>query len=401
MNKRAIIIVWLCTLCLGIVAQQDMEKSLQRSFIMAEDGETITIAEGTFSLKGSLWMDGKKNITIKGQGMDKTILSFSNQTEGAEGIKITHATNITIEDLTIQDAKGDAIKTQEVEGITFRNVKTEWTGKPNKKNGAYGLYPVQCSNVLIEHCEAIGASDAGIYVGQSHEIIVRNCRAYQNVAGIEIENSTNADVYENEATANTGGILVFDLPGLVKKKGGQVRIFNNKIIENNYQNFAPKGNMVAIVPPGTGVMILATSNVEVFDNEIINNKTIGTSIISYYITELPIDDDAYDPYPTSIYIHDNTFEREKRWPTLKGKFGKLLWWKFGKKVPSIIYDGILNKELVNESGSYNRNNQICIVNNRGASFANLDATNGFKNLNTDISKYNCELQQLPEVGLNK
>ena len=28
------------------------------------------------------------------------------------------------------------------------------------------LYPVQCQNVLIENCSAMGASDAGLYVGQ-------------------------------------------------------------------------------------------------------------------------------------------------------------------------------------------------------------------------------------------
>lgn len=38
------------------------------------------------------------------------------------------------------------------------------------------------------------------------------------MAGIEIENSLNAEVYENEATENTGGILVFDLPDLILKK---------------------------------------------------------------------------------------------------------------------------------------------------------------------------------------
>ena len=97
------------------------------------------------------------------------------------------------------------------------------------------MYPVQCQNVLIDGCEAIGASDAGIYVGQSHEIIVRNSRAYRNVAGIEIENSTMADVYNNIAEGNTGGILVFDLPGLIKKGGGNVRVYNNKIRNNNYR----------------------------------------------------------------------------------------------------------------------------------------------------------------------
>ena len=40
------------------------------------------------------------------------------------------------------------------------------------------LYPVQCKNVLIDGCVAIGASDAGIYVGQSQYVIVRNSKAY-------------------------------------------------------------------------------------------------------------------------------------------------------------------------------------------------------------------------------
>src|SRR3546814_1386139 len=86
-----------------------------------------------------------------------------------------------------------------------------WTGGPSTDNGAYGLYPVQVDNVLIEDSVVKGASDAGIYVGQSTNIIVRNNRAEGNVAGIEIENSTGADVYGNTTTGKTGGILVFKI----------------------------------------------------------------------------------------------------------------------------------------------------------------------------------------------
>ena len=64
--------------------------------------------------------------------------------------------------------------------------------------------------MLIDSCVAIGASDAGIYVGQSENIIVKNSIAEFNVAGIEIENSYYADVFNNYASNNTGGILVFD-----------------------------------------------------------------------------------------------------------------------------------------------------------------------------------------------
>ena len=105
-------------------------------------------------------------------------------------------------------------------------------------------YPVESKNVLIDGCIVIGASDAGIYVGQSQNIIVRNSRAEFNVAGIEIENSYFADVYNNIATNNTGGILVFDLPGLPQQGGHHVRVFKNRSVGNNTDNFAPEGNIV-------------------------------------------------------------------------------------------------------------------------------------------------------------
>ena len=87
-------------------------------------------------------------------------------------------------------------------------------------------------HVLIDRVTVKGASDAGIYVGQSQQIVVRNSRAEGNVAGIEIENSYNADVHDNVATGNTGGILVFDLPDLPQQGGHAVRLFNNRVIAN-------------------------------------------------------------------------------------------------------------------------------------------------------------------------
>lgn len=373
----------------------DIRKKLQTQFIMAEAGDTIQIPAGNYTSKGTISMDGKKNLVIRGAGMDKTVISFKGQDEGAEGINITHSENITIAGLTIQDAKGDGLKIKDTDGIFIEDVKVEWTGKPSPKNGAYGLYPVSCSRVLIDKCEAKGASDAGIYVGQSHNIIVRNSKAEYNVAGIEIENSTQADVYNCEAFMNTGGILVFDLPDLPKAKGGQVRVYDNVIKENNYKNFAPKGNIVASVPPGTGLMILATSNVEAFDNQIINNKTTGASIISYYMTQIPIKDEDYYPYPTGIYLHNNSFSRKKQAPTLKSPIGRLLYLKFKKNVPDILYDGIVDPETLDSNGDFTLENQICIRNNGEATFANLDAANNFENISRDIGEFDCERSAMP------
>lgn len=400
MKKYFILNILLLLIFTPVFAQKDFQKQLQTKLIMAKDGEVVEIAEGTFQLTASLSLDNKKNITIRGKGMDKTILSFKGQIEGAEGFKITNAQNITIENLTVQDTKGDGIKTQMVEGIIFKAVKTEWTGKPNKKNGGYGLYPVQCTQVLIDGCVAIGASDAGIYVGQSKDIVVKNSKAYHNVAGIEIENSINADVFDNESYMNTGGVLVFDLPDLIQKKGGNVRVFKNKIHDNNLPNFAPKGNIVAKVPDGTGILILATNQVEIFENEIINNKSLGTGVISYFMTENPVKDESYYPYPTSIYIHDNVYERKMVRPTGKGRMGQMFRFKlkFGKNVPHILYDGIIDPKTKDENGNVKSTYKICIKNNKNESFANLDAENDFKNISKEVKNFQCEHEKLKTMN---
>ena len=371
-------------------AQANLEKQIQTQLIMAEDGDVITLPEGKIAISGSLSLDEKKRITIRGAGEGKTILSFKNQKNGAEGLKITNASHITLEHFTIEDSKGDLIKTQHVDHLTFRNITARWTGKPKKTNGSYALYPVQCTNVRIENCTAIGASDAGIYVGQSDSVWVTRCKARHNVAGIEIENTTNAWVYDNLSTDNTGGILVFDLPDLPKERGGNTEVYNNKIIKNNYKNFAPKGNIVGKVPPGTGVMILATDDVKVHHNEITGNKTAATAIVSYYIAETPINDKKYNPYPSRIFVHDNQYSGGKRMPTWKNKLGFAFWLKFGRKVPNILYDGIQDKTMVDTGGRLKPEYRICVYNNTNGSFANIKADKGLKGIDRSLVLYDCK-----------
>ena len=380
-------------LSLPLFSQENIEKQIQTELILAENGSTIQLPAGTFTIKKTLSIDGKKNITIRGAGMDKTILQFIDQTVGAEGIRITQSENIVLSDLTVQNSKGDLIKTMEVKNMQFLRVKAEWTHGPKPTNGSYALYPVLCDGVIIDSCVAIGASDAGIYVGQSKNIEVKNSLAYGNVAGIEIENSLYAEVHHNTAKNNTGGILVFDLPDLIQKKGGFVKVHHNQVIENNTPNFAPKGNIVASVPTGTGMMVLATNHVEIFENEIVNHKTLGTGIISYFMTEIPIQDKDYDPYPAAIEVHDNTYSREPGKVPAKGRFGKLYRFilKVGKNPPMIVWDGIKDPQKIDSEGYLFPEFTICIRNNKNQSFLNLDAENNFKNKSTNLKPHDCEL----------
>ena len=320
-----------------IPPSENSQERLQEALILANPGDIVQLTSGVYSLEDSLSLD-IDNITINGDGHEYTILDFSNQKSGAQGLLVT-SDNVTLKDFAVLDAKGDAIKVKGSDGISFINVRTEWSGGPKPTNGAYGLYPVESKNVLIDGCIAIGASDAGIYVGQSENIIVRNSIAKFNVAGIEIENSYYADVYANTAVDNTGGILVFDLPGLPQQGGHDVRVFGNLIKDNNTDNFAPEGNIVGEVPRGTGIIIQANSHVEIFDNDIGGNDTVNIAVVTYgYETN----DENYYPHPKNIQIHNNRFTKSGLNPDLQtGELAKILFELSEGDMPDIFWDGLI------------------------------------------------------------
>ena len=308
-------------------------EEIQTALIFAKPGDIIDLDEGIFYFEDGLSLN-VDDVTIQGKGMNKTILSFKNQKSGAEGLMIT-SNKVVLKDFAIEDTIGDAIVVKGAEGISFIRIRTEWTNGPKETNGAYGLYPVQSKDVLIKECIAIGASDAGIYVGQSERIKVLDSIAKFNVAGIEIENSYYAEVIGNHAEHNTGGILVFDLPDLPQQGGHSVLISKNKVINNDTKNFAPEGNIVGKTPNGTGIMIMANENIEVKDNDIRNNATAGILIVSY---QEETEDKNYNPIPNKIYIHNN-FLSNNGYDVDKKRAGPISDVIPGK-APEIIWDGV-------------------------------------------------------------
>ena len=404
MNKY-LLIVLVAVSSVPLLAKQvflgpnsNSQEEIQEALIDLEPGDILTLEPGEYFFEDGLSLD-VSDVIFEGSGINNTILNFEEQISGAQGLLVT-SDGVTLRDFAILDAKGDAIKVIGADGIKMIRLRTEWTGGPKETNGAYGFYPVESKDVLIDGCIAIGASDAGIYVGQSQNIIVKNSVAQYNVAGIEIENSYYADVFDNLASHNTGGILVFDLPDLPQQGGHHVRVFRNKAINNDTDNFAPEGNIVGEVPRGTGIIIQANSDVEVFDNDIYGNGTVNLSIVTYgYDT----DDENYNPHPKSIQIHNNRFGDGGFDPDVgTGELAAILFDLSEGDMPDIFWDGILpvNQMLFGQPDE----ERLIISNNGEATFLTINPIKYmlpfFDPVERDISKYDGEIKPLPEVILN-
>lgn len=381
--------------CIEVMAGDN--DTLFETVNLLENGMTIVLGAGTWTLDNQVTLRGASGVTLIGQGMDLTTLDFALEEVQTNGIDVI-GDEFIVQDLTVKDAKKDGIRVEDSNGVTMRRVRATWSTPESSENGAYGLYPVKSTRVLIEDCEAFHASDAGIYVGQTLYTIVRRNTAMGNVAGIEIENTQYADVYDNTATENTGGLLIFDLPGnpII---GRDIWVHDNVITDNNTPNFAP-GGTVSMIPAGTGTVVLATRRLVLENNEYANNNSADIAIFSglvvegntsdWYLTNdelvgdssglaLPSDDAGVYNYRTEdIVVSNNLHSGSGTAPDMTNlidrEIGFLLGLVYGEeRVDDVLYDSIEESAFSATDASGNSNdNHICIGTNGAGSFASLN-----------------------------
>ena len=268
---------------------------IQDAIDVAMPGDTVWVGPGTYHETLALDIS---DLTLIGAHSDEGRAVLDGRNVLSDGM-VGSGSNLVIEGFEVRNYTSNGLMIDLASDITFRDLHLEDTG-------LYGLYPVEVVGVLIEGNTVIGARDAGIYVGQSKDILVRNNVTHGNVTGIEIENSIDAVVEHNEVYDNAAGILVFLLPNNPSKLSTGCVVRDNNVYENNHVNFADPNAIVSSVPSGTGIMILAADEVEVTRNTITGNKSVGVAVLglnSLYDGEAQFD---VDPTPEGNWIHSNT-----------------------------------------------------------------------------------------------
>ena len=108
-----------------IPPSENSQERLQEAFILVNPGDVIQLTSGVYDLEDGLSLD-VDDIKIIGEGHENSILNFSDQKSGAQGLMVT-SDNVILQDFAVLDTKGDAIKVKGSDGISFINIRTEWS----------------------------------------------------------------------------------------------------------------------------------------------------------------------------------------------------------------------------------------------------------------------------------
>jgi cytochrome c peroxidase len=272
-------------------------ESIQAAVDRARPGDTIEVPYGVYHERVVVDLS---NITLRGlPNADGEWPVLDGQDQFADGV-IASGNNFEMSHFQVINYSDNGVLVEGVTGVHLHDLYAEHTG-------TYGFYPVQSTDVLIERVEVTGVDDAGIYAGQCENVIVRDSVAYGNVIGIELENTAGGEVHNNHLYDNTVGILIILLPNLTSKVSLDTKVYDNISENNNHENFAPAGATAGFLPPGVGILLLATDNSEVYGNTLRDNKTTGIALFSLTGTG-QFENIDVGPNPENNWLHDNSFD---------------------------------------------------------------------------------------------
>jgi parallel beta-helix repeat protein len=210
--------------------------------------------------------------------------------------------NVTVESITIRGFRNNGIFTRHVDGFVFDDLESI-------DNHNYGIFPVLSRNGVITNSFSTGSDlDSALWVETSEHVLVQGNVVEKSTNGIEVSNSDDILVIDNEMRDNTIGAAILLLPDIYDDRPGAKRIDikNNWIHDNNRPNGARAGSILAFFPQGEGILFAGADDSVISGNIIENNDFIGVAIADYCgaLSQTPFacPEEPDDDYPLGFLL---------------------------------------------------------------------------------------------------
>ena len=287
------------------IVNVNTESALQSAVANAQAGDTIVIANGTYNLTNTLYLNGRNNVTIRGtSGCDGVVLAgrgMDNANYGNVTFGIwTNSLNTTIAHLTIKDTWENAIalnsgaQSPRIYSVKMLNIGSQFVkSNPTDPNAGTGVDNGRLEYSWMEYTagtpsnpshsggtgytQALSAHTVDNWIVRNN--LIKNLHTPDGSANlwnpaILFWNHSQNNIVENNTLINTDraiGMGLIDQATGTDSSGGTVR--------NNFVYYAP-GLFSASRKAGTDGAIIANDspNTKIYHNTILTNGNLNFSI---------------------------------------------------------------------------------------------------------------------------
>lgn len=208
-------------------------------------------------------------LTIR--GTDRNAVIIDGEHQRPNGIAVTAANGVAVENLTVRNTIGNGI---------YWNAVTGYRGSylTAHNNAVYGIYAYDSQDGLFEHSYASGSGDAGFYIGQCNPCdgIVSEVMAERNGLGYSGTNSSDVFIVNSVWRHNSTGIVPNSLDSQRFPPFGRVTVVGNLVHDNDSREAPMLRGVYASF--GNGVMLAGGLDSLVERNRIVNHERSGVVI---------------------------------------------------------------------------------------------------------------------------
>jgi hypothetical protein len=258
---------------------------IQKAVDKARAGDTIRVRNGVY--REAVKVNGKKKRYLKLVGNPKNPKKVLLRARGnmQNGIFVNAADEVTVDGFMARGYKSNGFFFTNLTGYTMNHLIARQTG-------VYGLYAFNTIGGRIVNSEAYYVNDGAFYIGQTPpqakpvRTIVRNVEGWGSPLGFSATNMRYVTITKSRFYNNAAGIVPNALDSEKFPPPEDNAIVDNDIFWNNFNFHQGKppfrvrlDGTAALVPVGTGVLLLGGRGNLVENNRIHGNFLTGVAAI--------------------------------------------------------------------------------------------------------------------------
>jgi hypothetical protein len=264
-------------------------RTIQKAVNKAKAGDTIRVRNGVY--REAVSISGKKKRYLKVVGNPKKPRKVLLRARGnmQNGFFVSGADEVSINGFMTRGYKANGFFVVNVNGYTLNHLVARQTG-------VYGLYAFNTIGGRMLNSEAFYVNDGAFYIGQTPpqdkpiQTLVRNVDGWGSPIGFSATNMRYVTITKSRFYNNGTGIVPNALDSEKFPPPEHNVITNNEIFWNNFNFHQGKPpfavreeGTAALVPIGTGILLLGSRDTRVENNRIYGNFLGGFAALDSFL----------------------------------------------------------------------------------------------------------------------